>query len=88
MACSLHLRPHKFKRTEEIWFESGHSSPYYPKRHIIEIQVQTVKQILLKCKESGTILRLYIAVFSFYTAKCNTRIPSRVTKWNNVKHNI
>ncbi|CAB4017439.1 transposon Tf2-1 poly [Paramuricea clavata] len=31
------------------------SSPYYPKGHgFIERQVQTVKKILLKCKESGT----------------------------------
>ena len=36
-------------------FRVVNSSPYYPKGHgFIERQVQTVKKILLKCKESGT----------------------------------
>ena len=51
------------------------SSPYYPKGHgFIERQVQTVKKILLKCKETGEDPNL--ALLSLRSTPLTARLPS------------
>ena len=55
------------------------SSPYYPKEHgFIERQVQTVKKILIKCKEAGTDSSLALLSLRSTPLSATLRSPSEL----------